>query len=332
MLARGIYDLAMRTLVTGAAGFIGSRLAERLLDEGHMVRGIDRFSDFYEPARKRANAERLSAREGFELVDGDICEIALGEALDGTEVVFHLAAQPGVRTSWGAEFDLYLRDNVLATQRLLEAARQGGVERVVFASSSSIYGDAESYPTSEDATPQPISPYGVTKLAGEHLCRLYGRQFGLSTVALRYFTIFGPGQRPDMAFARFIDAGLEGRPLEVFGDGRQERDFTYVDDAVAATVAAGERGTSGEVYNVAGGARASVLDVIEVLGSAFGRGLEVRHEGAAPGDVRQTGADTSKARRDLGFEPRVPLEAGLQLQVDARAAGVAPPQDPVAGS
>jgi UDP-glucuronate 4-epimerase len=322
----------MRTLVTGAAGFIGSRLAERLLDEGHAVRGIDRFSDFYEPARKRANADRLAGRDGFDLVEGDLCEIALDGALDGVEVVFHLAAQPGVRTSWGSEFDVYLHDNVLATQRLLEAARHGGVERVVFASSSSIYGDAERYPTSEESTPQPISPYGVTKLAGEHLCRLYGGQFGLHTVVLRYFTIFGPGQRPDMAFARFIEAALEGRPLEVFGDGRQERDFTYVDDAVAATIAAGERGGSGEVYNVAGGARASVLDVIDALHSALGRSLEARHEATAPGDVRQTGADTAKARRDLGFEPQVSLERGLRLQVEARTAGAAVAQDPVPGS
>jgi len=317
----GPYDLAMRTVVTGAAGFIGSRLAERLLENGHAVLGIDRFSDFYDPERKRRSTERLASHEGFELAEGDLCEMALDDALGGVDVVFHLAAQPGVRTSWGSEFDIYLRDNVLATQRLLEAARQSGAGRVVFASSSSVYGDAEHYPTQEEATPRPISPYGVSKLAGEHLCRLYGRRFDLPVVALRYFTIFGPGQRPDMAFARFIDAALDGRPLEVFGDGQQRRDFTYVDDAVTATIAAGELGIPGEVYNLAGGSSASVLDVIAALEAALGRDLEVSHAPAAPGDVRQTGADTSKARRDLGFDPQFPLERGLRLQVEARAAG-----------
>jgi UDP-glucuronate 4-epimerase len=310
----------MRAALTGTAGFIGSRLAELLLDAGHSVCGIDRLSDYYDPALKRGNLEQLSGREAFEPIAGDLNEIDLERTFDGVEVVFHLAAQPGVRASWGAEFDVYLRDNVLATQRVLEAARDAGVGRVVFTSSSSVYGEAERYPTSEGDPPRPISPYGVSKLTAEHLCRLYLRQFGVPTVTLRYFTIFGPGQRPDMAFSRFIDAALEDRPLTVLGDGLQSRDFTYVDDAVTATIAAATRGEPGEAYNVAGGAQTTVLDVIGHLKRLVGRSLEVRHQGAAAGDVRRTGADTAKARADLNYEPKTSLEQGLRLQLEARRA------------
>jgi UDP-glucuronate 4-epimerase len=307
----------MSALVTGAAGFIGSHLSERLLGDGVEVRGVDRLSDYYDVELKRANLGLLETQPGFTFTEGDLNEIDLGSLLDGVDVVFHLAAQPGVRASWGREFEIYLADNLLATQRLLEEARHHELRRFVFASSSSIYGDAEHFPTKETDTPAPVSPYGVTKLAAEHLARQYFRGFGVPTVALRYFTIFGPRQRPDMAFNRFIRAGLDGEQIAVFGDGLQERDFTYVSDAVEATVAAGDRGAPGGAYNVAGGNAATVADVIEILGGLLGGELAVDHQPAVVGDARKTGADTSSAREDLGYSPAVPLEEGLRLQVEA---------------
>jgi UDP-glucuronate 4-epimerase len=306
----------MSVLVTGAAGFIGSHLTERLLGDGVEVRAVDRLSDYYDLELKRANLALLESQKGFTFTEGDLNQTDLDSLLEGVDVVFHLAAQPGVRASWGREFEIYLADNLLATQRLLEASRQRDLRRFVFASSSSIYGDAEHFPTSESDRPAPVSPYGVTKLAGEHLCRQYFRGFGVPTVALRYFTIFGPRQRPDMAFNRFIRAGLDGEPITVFGDGKQERDFTYVSDAVAATVAAGERGAPGQAYNVAGGNAATVAEVIEILGNLLGGELAVDHQPAVIGDARKTGADTSSAREDLGFSPAVPLEEGLRRQVE----------------
>jgi UDP-glucuronate 4-epimerase len=304
-------------LVTGAAGFIGSHLSERLLDDGVEVHGVDRFSDYYDVALKRANLSLLESRPGFSFTEGDLNELDLAQLLDGVDVVFHLAAQPGVRASWGREFEIYLRDNLLATQRLLEESRSHELRRFVFASSSSIYGDAEHFPTKETDAPGPVSPYGVTKLAAEHLGRQYFKGFGVPTVALRYFTIFGPRQRPDMAFNRFINAGLDGEPIAVFGDGLQERDFTYVSDAVAATIAAGELGTPGGAYNIAGGNAATVAGVIEILGRLLGAELAVDHQQAVTGDARKTGADTSRAREDLGYSPEVPLEEGLRRQIEA---------------
>jgi len=304
-----------RVLITGAAGFIGSHLSERLLDEGTEVRGVDRLSSYYDPALKRANLLSLEGSEGFESVEGDLNELDLAALLEGVDVVFHLAGQPGVRVSWGSEFQIYLDDNVLSTQRLLEAAREADLERFVLASSSSVYGDAESFPTSEDAKPAPVSPYGVTKLAAEHLCRLYASNFGVPAVALRYFTIFGPRQRPDMAFQRFLNAALDDEPIQVFGDGLQERDFTYVGDAVAATIAAGERGTPGAVYNIAGGNHATVLDVIETIGRLTGKAPEVSYRDAVAGDARKTGASVDLAGKELGYAPSVSLEQGLERQL-----------------
>jgi UDP-glucuronate 4-epimerase len=307
----------MRALVTGAAGFIGSHLTERLLADGTEVRGIDRLSDYYDPGLKRSNLELLEPSPRFSFTEEDLNEADLDSLLEGVEVVFHLAAQPGVRASWGREFEIYLSDNLLATQRLLEASRRHELRRFVFASSSSIYGDAESFPTKESDRPAPVSPYGVTKLAGEHLCRQYFRGFGVPTVALRYFTIFGPRQRPDMAFNRFIRAGLDGEPIKVFGDGLQERDFTYVADAVNATIAAGDRGEPGAAYNIAGGNAATVQGVIEILGDLLGVEPAVDHQDAVIGDARKTGADTTAARQDLGYEPEVSLAEGLRTQVEA---------------
>jgi UDP-glucuronate 4-epimerase len=304
-------------LVTGAAGFIASHLTERLLGDGVEVRGVDRFSDYYDVELKRANLALLESHPRFTFAEEDLSKADLGPLLDGVDVVFHLAAQPGVRASWGREFEIYLTDNLLATQRLLEGCRERELRRFVFASSSSIYGDAERFPTKEADAPAPVSPYGVTKLAGELLCRQYANGFGVPTVALRYFTIFGPRQRPDMAFNRFIRAGLDGEPIAVFGDGLQERDFTYVGDAVNATIAAGDRGVPGKAYNIAGGNSSTVAGVIEMLGNLLGTELAVNHQAAVIGDARKTGADTSNAREDLGYSPDVSLEEGLRRQLEA---------------
>jgi UDP-glucuronate 4-epimerase len=305
----------MRALITGVAGFIGSQLAETLVASGAGVVGIDSFTAYYEPKRKRANIEPLLGRDEFRLVEGDLRNVHLCELIAEADVVYHLAAQPGVRRSWGREFKIYLDENLLATQVLLEAVRETDLERFVFASSSSVYGDAESFPTPESAAPRPVSPYGVTKLAGEHLCHLYFSRFAVPTVLLRYFTVFGPRQRPDMAFTRFIDAAVNEREIEVFGDGRQSRDFTYVDDAVTATIAAASHGRPGEVYNIAGGAQATVLEVVEVLSGLLGRRVPVRHLAPVPGDARHTGADVGKARIDLEYMPITALEEGLARQI-----------------
>jgi UDP-glucuronate 4-epimerase len=309
----------MPVLITGVAGFIGSHLAERLVDAGESVVGIDSFTTYYDPAVKRRNIERLMDSDSFRMVEGSLREVDLNDLVAGKDVVYHLAAQPGVRRSWGREFEIYLDENLLAMQLLLEAVRDAGVERFVFASSSSVYGDAERLPTREFDTPRPVSPYGVTKLAGEHLCHLYFSRFDLPTVPLRYFTVFGPRQRPDMAFTRFIRAATTGGEIEVFGDGLQSRDFTYVDDAVAATIAAGERGHPGTVYNVAGGAQATVLEVIEILGELLGHSVPVRHLPPVPGDARHTGGEIEKARSDLGYAPGTGLKEGLSRQIAALA-------------
>jgi UDP-glucuronate 4-epimerase len=291
-------------VVTGAAGFIGSHLMTTLLERGHEVVGIDCFTDYYDPSLKEENARGLDVRRV------DLAEDELEfSSLDG---VFHLAGQPGVR-SFGRVFPDYLRRNVLATQRVFEAAVAAGV-RVVFASSSSVYGDAERYPTPEETEPQPVSPYGITKLSCEHLAHAYSRGFGLDVVTLRYFTVYGPRQRPDMAIARILRALHEGSPFELYGDGGQSRGFTFVADAVAATIAAMERGHG--VYNVGGGAEATMLEVIAAAERASGRTLDVRRVPAAVGDVRRTAADTSRIRGELGWEPLVTLDDGLQQHWD----------------
>jgi UDP-glucose 4-epimerase len=301
----------MRIVVTGAAGFIGSQLTERLLGEGHEVIGIDAFVDYYPRAVKEANLRRARASRAFTLVEGALQGLDLPPLLKNVSQVYHLAAQAGVRASWGQEFDRYTEHNVLGTQRLLEAAVAAAVPRVVYASSSSVYGDCESLPLREDSPCRPVSPYGVTKLAAEHLGHLYARNMGLPVVSLRYFTVYGPRQRPDMAFHRFLKAALEGRPLTVYGDGTQTRDFTYIDDILAATRAAGETGRPGAAYNVGGGERVALNDVLGLIEGVTGRRLDVRREGPQKGDMRDTFADTGAARRDLGFRPTVPLAEGL---------------------
>ncbi len=302
-------------IVTGVAGFIGSHLADALVARGHEVVGVDCFTDYYDPAIKRANLAGLLREPGFRLVELDLAAADLAALPARPRHVYHLAAQAGVRASWGAEFALYAHHNVLATQRVLEHWRDAGCERIVVASSSSIYGDAERMPTVETDRPRPYSPYGVTKLAAEHLALLYARNFGVPAVAMRYFTVYGPRQRPDMGFNRFIRALFAGDSVTLYGDGDQTRDFTFVADAVAANLAAAERGVPGTAYNVGGGSRVTVNDVLARLGRLTGRPLVLDRRPTQPGDPRDTGADITLAGRDLGWSPQVTLEEGLTRQV-----------------
>jgi nucleoside-diphosphate-sugar epimerase len=292
----------MRYAVTGAAGFIGSQLAETLVAGGDEVVGFDCFTDYYDPALKEENARGLDVRRV------DLAEDELDFA--GFDGIFHLAGQPGVR-SFGDVFPLYLRHNVLASQRLFEAAARAGA-RVVFASSSSVYGAAERYPTPEDTPPRPLSPYGITKLACEHLARVYGSEFGLDCVVLRYFNAFGPRQRPDMAFTRLVFALADGTAFELYGDGDQTRGWTYVSDVVAATIVAMRDGSG--VYNVGGAHEASLNEAIALLEAISGRSLDVRRTEAVAGDQRRTNADTTRIGSELGWQPVVSLEDGLRAQ------------------
>ena len=304
----------MKAVVTGAAGFIGSHLSSALLDHGFEVVGVDCFTDYYPRPIKEANLDVNRARKGFRFLEVRLQEADLPAVLDGATHVFHLAAQAGVRKSWGSDFRVYTSNNVDASQRLLEACVGRPLHRFVYASSSSLYGDHVPIPMREDALPQPVSPYGVTKLAAEQLCHLYHVNYGVPTTSLRYFTVYGPRQRPDMAFQRFLTAARDGRPITVYGDGEQTRDFTFVADAVAATMAAGDRGVPGRAYNVGGGSRVSMNQVVEIIGRVAGRPLEVRREPAQKGDMRDTYADTTLARADLGFAPSVTLEQGIEAE------------------
>ena len=307
-------------LLTGTAGFIGSHLAEALVADGVRVRGVDVFTDYYPRERKVANLAGLAGEPRFTLTEADVATTELAPLLAGCDAVVHLAAQPGVRASWGTTFDRYLHDNITATQRLLEAVSARPVQ-FVHASSSSVYGDAERLPTVEDATvPSPVSPYGVTKLAAEGLGRLYARERGVPAVALRYFTVYGPRQRPDMAFTRFLRAAVRDEPITIYGDGEQSRDFTYVADAVAATYRAALAGRAGGVYNVGGGQRASVNQVVAMIEELHGRPLRIERRARQAGDARHTGADTSRAAEDLGWSPTTGLREGLARHLEwARA-------------
>jgi nucleoside-diphosphate-sugar epimerase len=304
----------MKALVTGAAGFIGSHLTSGLLDRGAHVVGLDCFTDYYARSLKEANLAVNKHVPGFHFIEGRIQDVDLRSLLSGVTHVFHLAAQAGVRKSWGRDFRVYSDNNVDASQQLLEACVTLPLQKFVYASSSSIYGDNVSIPMRETALPQPISPYGVTKLAAEQLCYLYHVNHGVPTSSLRYFTVYGPRQRPDMGFHRFISAAIAGDPLTLYGDGEQTRDFTFVHDAVAATMAAGERGIPGRAYNIGGGSRVSINQVLDIIGRLAGRSLDVRREPAQKGDMRDTFADTSLARADLGFVPTVSLEEGIAAE------------------
>ena len=304
----------MKAVVTGAAGFIGSHLSAALLDSGAAVTGIDCFTDYYARELKEANLATLTGRAGFSFVDAELQSLDLGPVLAGTTHVFHLAAQAGVRKSWGRDFDVYTRNNVEATQRLLEALVGVPIQKYVYASSSSVYGDHVPLPMREDAYLQPLSPYGVSKLAAEHLGHLYWANYGVPAVSLRYFTVYGPRQRPDMGFQRFLTAVRDGKSITVYGDGEQTRDFTFVSDIVGANMAAASHGRPGSVYNIGGGSRVTLNHVLELIRKVTGKAVAVRREAEQKGDMRHTFADTSAARRDLDFNPRVTLENGLDQQ------------------
>ncbi len=308
-------------LVTGAAGFIGSHLSERLLAEGFCVVGLDSFTDYYPRRDKEANLASLRSApaEQFRFVEGDLRTVDLAAliARENIRYIFHNAGQAGVRPSWGQHFEEYVNRNILATQALLEACRNADLARFVFASSSSVYGDAEKFPTNEDELPRPVSPYGVTKLAAEHLCFLYAKQFHLPVVALRYFSVYGPRQRPDMAFRIFIRALLHDESLRILGDGEQTREFTYVDDIVEANLLAVRAPeASGRVYNIGGGSQVTVNATVELLHELTGIQPRVEYKPRAPGDHRNGAADITRAQRDLNYAPRVPLAEGLRRQVE----------------
>jgi nucleoside-diphosphate-sugar epimerase len=305
-----------RALVTGCAGFLGSHLAERLLSDGYEVVGVDCFTDYYARGIKESNLARLRDEPRFTLLEMDLSSDPVEGILEGIDEVYHLAAQAGVRGSFGDSFELYVRNNVQATQRLLEQAARNPVEAFVYASSSSVYGNATVSPTPEDAPRQPISPYGMTKVATEDIAGVYHRNHGVPAVGLRYFTAYGPRQRPDMAFNRFIRSAQAGEPIAILGDGMQVRDFTYVSDVVEATRAASARGAAGSVYNVGGGQPVTLLETIRMLEQLLERRITVEHRPAARGDVRRTGADSSLAGSELGVTPSVALVEGLAAEVE----------------
>lgn len=306
----------MRCLVTGTAGFIGSHVAARLVQDGHQVVGVDCFTDYYDPATKRRNLDALLASSNFEFVEVDLVHERIEPVVEGVDVVLHQAGQPGVRRSWSREFSVYTDNNVLATQRLLEAVRHVPLRRFIFASSSSVYGNAVRYPTSEQDLPEPHSPYGVTKLASEHLCGLYAANWGVPIVSLRYFTVYGARQRPDMAIHRLIESALGESTFILFGDGSQVRDFTHVSDVVEANLAAIDADVPpGTVINIAGGTSIDVSSLIGLVGEVVGSGVPVQRQAAQSGDVLRTGGSVERAITLLDWEPRVSLRAGLEDQV-----------------
>ncbi|MCD6320353.1 MAG: GDP-mannose 4,6-dehydratase [Candidatus Desulfofervidaceae bacterium] len=304
----------MRCLVTGVAGFIGSHLAEALLAQGHSVIGVDCFTDYYAREYKERNIIKLREKKGFQLIEADLLNLNLAALLKQIDWVFHLAAQAGVRASWGTSFEIYTHNNILATQKLLEASKEADLKGFIYASSSSVYGDTKQFPTPERSYLQPLSPYGVTKLAGEHLCYLYYKNFGVPTVALRYFTVYGPRQRPDMAFHRFLKAALMGGEIEIYGDGQQSRDFTYISDIVTAHLLAMEQFYPGEVFNIGGGSQTVLKTALDLLPQITGKEVKITYKPVQKGDVRHTAADITKAQRMLGYQPRVKLPEGLEAE------------------
>jgi len=303
-------------LVTGAAGFIGSHLVEALLKSGKTVIGVDEFNTYYDPALKQKNIDDFEKHPKFKLIVGDIQFLDWSNLLADVDVVYHQAAQAGVRASWGKSFRHYTERNINATQVLLEAAKDASqLKRFVYASSSSIYGNAETFPTPESICPQPVSPYGITKLAGEQLCSLYHQNFGVPCTSLRYFTVYGPRQRPDMAFHKFFKLIMEDKPISIYGDGQQTRDFTFISDCVAANLAAAEVPEAvGQVFNIGGGSRVVLTEIIDTMEKIVGRPIRRNFVGAARGDARHTSADVSKAKEVLGYQPQVSLAEGLRRE------------------
>lgn len=319
----------MYCLVTGAAGFIGSHLCRALIEKGHHVWGIDSFVDFYPRAIKEANMWALKDTPLFSFLEADINNCELAPLLEGINWVFHLAAQAGVRKSWGTRFDAYINCNIKTTQRLLEACKEKNISKFVYASSSSVYGDAERLPLTENLHPRPLSPYGVTKLAGENLCHLYAHNFGIPTVILRYFTVFGPWQRPDMLIHRLLRACLDGSQVRIFGDGSHKRDFTYVDDIVSGTILSAENAPPGSVFNLGGGNTVSVNSLIALIEEITNKKINVIKSSSVAGDVKETWADTSSARKVLGWSAVTSLREGIKREYDwitySLDAGVLPP-------
>lgn len=305
----------MRCLVTGCAGFIGSHLAEKLIQSGFEVIGIDSFTDYYDQRIKEANVQGLLNSGRFALIREDLLSTDLDRLLEGVDYIFHHAAQPGVTASWGGRFETYLNNNILATQRLLESAKKIPLKSFIFASSSSVYGDCE-LPMREDRLLSPISPYGVSKLACENLCYSYWKNFGVPAVSLRYFTVYGPRQRPDMAFHKFIRAILKGEQITIYGDGNQTRDFTYIEDAVNSNILVIEKNCSGEAFNIGGGTHIKVNEVVVLLERLIKKKALVRHINPQKGDIRDTLADIGKARARLDYDPGFDLVEGLKREIE----------------
>lgn len=301
----------MKILVTGVSGFIGSHLAERLLKEGYGVTGVDSFLDYYPRKVKENNLKGLRGKKGFELIEADILDLDMEKLLSGTDAVFHQAAIAGVRSSWGGRFNEYVRNNILGTQLLLEASKDKNLRKFVYASSSSVYGDAEEFPIKESTPVRPVSPYGVSKLAGEQLAYLYYKGYGVPAVSLRYFTVYGPRQRPDMAFHRFLKAVMLGEEIEIFGTGEQTRDFTFISDAVEANIEAFSKGVDGGVYNIGGGGRVKLIECIRLIEEISGRKADLRFRESQRGDARHTYADVSKAKKDFHYSPKIGIREGL---------------------
>jgi len=306
----------LRAIVTGCAGFIGSHLVDSLLEMGYEVIGIDCFTNYYPRWIKERNLENGLKNERFKLIEKDILELDLGKIVDGLDYLFHIAAQVGVRKSWGDNFKVYVKNNILATQKLLEACKNKNIKKFVFASSSSVYGDVAKLPMREDYYPKPISPYGSSKLACESLCYLYWKNYKVPTVSLRYFTVYGERQRPDMAFHKFIRAILTDKEIEIYGDGTQTRDFTYVGDVIEGTILGAETDAEGEVFNIAAGSRISVNEILEILQKFIGKDARIKYLEIKKGDVKHTHADVSKAKKILGYRPNFRLKDGLEKEVE----------------
>jgi len=307
----------MKSIVTGCAGFIGSHLSERLLDIGHEVIGIDCFTDYYSRKQKEENISEFINHEGFTFIEDDILNINLEKLIDDVDYIFHQAAQPGVRFSWGENFEIYTRNNILATQKILEACRKHKIKKLIYASSSSVYGNIKSLPMKETDTPKPISPYGVSKLAAEHLCYLYYKNYNVPSISLRYFTVYGPRQRPDMAFYRFISAILKGDEIEIYGDGNQTRDFTFISDIIDANILAmNSEINNAEVFNIGGGSRKTLNDIVKIIEDIIGKKVRVRYVEKQKGDVRHTYADISRANEELGYKPKTGIKNGLEREIE----------------